>query len=143
MRRQMTSAIVGIGVLLSAAPVLAHHSFAAEFDGSKPITLKGTLTRLDWINPHGWIYLDVKGPDGTVANWAIQAGSPNTLSRRGLKKTDLPPGVEIVVKGYLAKSGARIIAGTIVTFADGREFSVGSSGPGTPPGYGEERPPQR
>ena len=133
MRRLLSLMAIGVAVLLAAAPVFAHHSFAAEFDGSKPITLKGTLTKLDWVNPHGWIYIDVTGPDGEVVNWAIQAGAPTTLVRRGLTKDHLPLGVEIAVNGYLAKNGTPMIAGTILTFADGREFSVGSSGPGAPP----------
>jgi len=132
MRRQLSMAMVGLGVLLAAVPTRAHHSFAAEFDGQQPITLKGTLTKLDWVNPHAWIYLEVKGPDGEVVNWAIQAASPNTLISRGLNKTDLQPGVEVVVKGYLARNGTPTAAGTTVTFADGRGVSIGASGPSAP-----------
>jgi hypothetical protein len=111
----------------------AHHSFAAEFDEKQPIELKGTLTQLDWLNPHGWLHIDVKGADGKVVNWAVEAGAPNALVRRGLRKTDFPIGSEVVVKGYRAKSGTPSASGTTVTFADGRNFFLGATeGPAQP-----------
>ena len=93
------------GMLLAALPVLAHHSFAAEFDINQPITLKGVLTKMDWVNPHGWIYVDVTSADGKVVNWAVEAGGPTQLLRRGLRKTDFPPGLEVVVEGYRHAEG--------------------------------------
>ena len=128
----LTTSLVGAGVL----PAQAHHAFASEYDIDKPITLKGVLTRLEWINPHGWVYVDVKDPKtGQLVNWAIEFGSPNALLRRGLRKTDFPVGSPVTVQGYLAKNGKPIANGTSVTLPDGRNFFTGSSGgPGGPAG---------
>lgn len=122
----------GIGVLLMIMPLSAHHSFSAEFDIERPITLRGTLTELEWINPHGWIHMDVTSPDGTVVNWAVEMGNPTALLRRGLRQSDFPAGIEFVVEGYEAKDGTPTANGITVTFVDGRNFFAGSSGTGAP-----------
>jgi hypothetical protein len=127
MRAILAVTIFCVGLALSASTTLAHHSFAAEFDANAPITLTGTLTKMEWVNPHGWIYIDVKGPDGKVQNWAIEAGAPNALLRRGLRKTDFPIGTEVNVKGFRAKNGTPTANGQTVTFKDGRNFFLGAS----------------
>jgi hypothetical protein len=121
---------------MAAVPVWAHHAFAAEFDSTKPVKLRGTVTKMEWINPHSWIHLDVKGPDGKVISWMIEGGSPNSLLRRGVTKNSLPPGTEILVDGYLAKDGSNKANGRDVTFPDGRKLFLGSSNTGAP----DERP---
>jgi hypothetical protein len=114
------------------AGLTAHHSFAAEFDSEKPIQLRGTVVRVEWINPHTWIHIDVKEPDGKVARWMIEGGTPNTLLRRGLTRNTLPAGTEIMVDGYRAKNGSNRANGRDLTFADGRRLFLGSSGTGAP-----------
>jgi hypothetical protein len=131
--QKMQKAIVVVasclGMLAAAAPVWAHHAFAAEFDSNKPVKLRGTVTKMDWINPHSWIHIDVKNADGTVTNWMIECGSPNTLFRRGLTKDSLPNGTEVLVDGYLAKDGGNRANGRDVTFPDGKKLFLGSSNP--------------
>ena len=141
MRARLSVATVGVGLLLAAAPASAHHSFAAEFDEKQPITLTGTLTKMEWVNPHGWIYVDAKGPDGQVKNWAVEAVAPNTLLRRGLRKEDFPIGTEVIVKGYRAKNGQPVANGRTVTFTNGRNFFLGSEGTGAPKDGAEDKPP--
>ena len=120
------------GLLLLMPQASAHHSFSAEFDIDKPVTLTGTLTELEWVNPHGWIHMDVEGEDGRIVNWAVEMGNPTALLRRGLRKSDFPPGIDFVVEGYLAKDGTPTANGITVTFPDGRNFFAGSSGTGAP-----------
>ena len=132
MRLHRVIVAVGGALVLSAAAVSAHHSFAAEFDANKPVQLRGTVARVEWINPHTWIHIDVKEADGTTVRWMIEGGTPNTLLRRGLTKASLPEGTEIVVDGYRAKNGSNRANGRDVTFPDGRKLFLGSSGTGAP-----------
>jgi hypothetical protein len=116
----------------TAASLSAHHAFAAEFDAKKPIFLKGIVTKVEWVNPHVWIHMDVKGQSGTVEVWAVEAGSPSILFRRGVTKTALKVGAEIVVDGYQAKNGTKRANGRDMTYPDGRKLFLGSSGTGAP-----------
>jgi hypothetical protein len=116
---------------LATLPMQAHHAFAAEFDVNRPIKLRGTVTKMDWVNPHSWIHIDVTGDDGKVINWMIEGGSPNVLLRLGFSKDALPTGSEIVMEGYQAKDGSNRGVGKVLTFADGRKLFLGSSAPGS------------
>jgi hypothetical protein len=113
--------------LVAAAPLWAHHAFSAEFDEKKPVTLRGIVTQMEWINPHAWIHIDVKNPEGAVESWMVEAGAPNALLKRGWTKKSLLERTEIVVQGYQAKDGALRANGRNVTFPDGRKLFVGSS----------------
>jgi hypothetical protein len=117
-------------LLFAGRTLRAHHAFAAEFDVNRPLKLRGIVTRLDWINPHSWIHIDVKGPDGKVVNWMIEGGSPNSLLRLGFTKDALPVGSEIVMDGFQAKDGSNRGVGKSVGFADGRKLFLGGSAPG-------------
>lgn len=132
--------IAAIGLCLggAVASVSAHHAFAAEFDANKPVEFSGTVTRMEWTNPHVWIHMNVKKPDGTVEEWAFEAGTPNVLFRRGFTKASLMPGTQIKVDGYQAKDGTKRANGRDLTFPDGRKLFLGSSGTGAP--YELQRP---
>jgi hypothetical protein len=131
---KLTVVVMGVGLFFAgtAVSVRAHHAFAAEFDAKKPVHFKGTVTKMEWVNPHVWLHIDVKKPDGTVENWAFEAGTPNVLFRRGFTKQSLLPGTEVVVDGYQAKDGLRRANGRDLTFSDGRKMFLGSSGTGAP-----------
>jgi Family of unknown function (DUF6152) len=124
-----TMAVAMLGVAISAS---AHHAFAAEFDANKPVKFTGKVTKMEWVNPHAWLHVDVKKADGTVENWAIEAGTPNVLYRRGFTKESLLVGTEVVVDGYQAKDGSHRCNGRDLTLPDGRTLFLGSSGTGAP-----------
>jgi hypothetical protein len=130
MKKTLWAVSICTGLLLAAsAPAWAHHAFQAEFDQRKPIKLEGKVTDMEWINPHAWIHIDVKNPDGTVTNWMVECGSPNIMLRRGFTKRSLEVGTEISVQGYQAKNGTMRANGSSVTFADGKKLFVGGSNP--------------
>jgi hypothetical protein len=135
MRYQSATLLFAASLLAAvgtATPVRAHHAFAAEFDSTQPITLRGSVTRVEWINPHTWIHLDVKDSSGKVFEWMIEGGTPNTPLRRGVDKNSLPAGTEIVVEGYRAKNGTNRANGRDLTLPNGRKLFLGSSGTGAP-----------
>lgn len=132
MRRAFTLVIVSAALALTSVPAVAHHAFAAEFDANRPLKLTGTVTKMEWINPHAWIHIDVKKPDGTVESWMVEGGTPNTLLRRGFTKTSLKPGIQIVVDGFQSKDRSRRMNGRDVKLPDGRTLFLGSSGTGAP-----------
>lgn len=130
MRKIFVIAIAAGVILLASAPLWAHHAFSAEFDANKPVKFKGTVAKMEWINPHAWIHIDVKNDSGAVTRWMIEAAAPNALLRRGWTKQSLLPGTEILVEGFQAKDGANRANGSIITFTDGKKLFVGSSGDG-------------
>ncbi len=126
------SCLMIAGLMISAAPMFAHHSFAAEYDSNKPITLTGTVTKMEWTNPHARFYVDVKDESGKVTNWEFELGSPNGLMRRGWTRNSLKPGDSITVNGYLAKDGSKLVNARTVNLTDGRKIFAGSSDDGGP-----------
>lgn len=140
MRNQLAIVAAGVGLLLTAAPIFAHHAFAAEFDEKRPVTLTGTVTKWELVNPHSWIHLDVKNADGSTTQWMVEGGSPNSLFRNGFTKDSLPEGTQIVVQGYLAKDGANRAVGANLTYKDGKRLFMGGSAPGANgPGQGDAK----
>ena len=133
MRKSFVTILGLAGLLTAVAPVWAHHAFAAEFDAQKPVKLKGTVAKVEFINPHSWIHIDVKDTDGKVTRWMVEGGSPNALFRRGVTKDALPQGTEISVDGYQAMDGSNRANGRDITFADGRKLFVGGSNPDEQP----------
>jgi hypothetical protein len=131
-----TVVFVGVGVALlvvvAVVPVWAHHAFAAEFDAQSPVELNGTVVRMEWVNPHTWIHIDVAQPDGSQERWMIEGGPPTSLLRRGFTKASLLAGTEVFVEGFRAKDGSQKANGRDVTFADGSKLFLGSSGTGAP-----------
>lgn len=119
-------------LIVASAPAWAHHAFAAEFDAKRPVHLEGVVTKVELINPHAWIHVDVKNPDGTVTSWMVEAGSPNVLLRRGLTKTSIAPGTAVVVEGYQSKDGSLRANGRDISLPDGRKLFLGSQGTGAP-----------
>src|ERR1700722_12910569 len=128
----MRTRLAILTALLAVAPAWGHHAFQAEFDKEKPVHLTGTVTDMEWINPHSWIHIDVKNPDGTVTNWMVEGGSPNIMLRRGVSKRSLEIGPELTIQGYQAKNGTNRANGSSVTFKDRKKLFVGGSNPDLP-----------
>ena len=132
MRRQILFGMTALSLTLIAAPLSAHHAFSSEFDADKPLQLEGTVSQMEWVNPHAWIHIDVKKADGTTEEWMIEGGTPNTLMRRGVSRDTLAIGTEVKVTGYQAKDGSKRANGRDITYPDGRKLFLGSTGTGAP-----------
>ncbi len=137
----ITSVAICLGLVALSLPTAAHHAFSSEFDSTKPVRLRGKITRMEWINPHSWMHVEVKGDDGKAATWMIEAGPPGALVRRGWRKDSVKPGVEVLVEGYQAIDGSTRANGRDVTLPDGTRLFAGSSGTGAP--YDDPKSPER
>jgi hypothetical protein len=133
MRRHVLVGLAGVGLTVAAAPLYAHHAFSAEFDADKPLTFQGTVSKVEWVNPHAWIHIEVVAADGTKKTWMVEGGSPNSLFRRGVTRDSLQVGTEIIVDGYQSRDYTQPRAnGRNITFVDGKKLFLGSSGTGAP-----------
>jgi hypothetical protein len=132
MRRHLLVGLAAVSLTLAAAPLYAHHAFSSEFDADKPLELSGTVSKMEWVNPHAWIHIEVKKPDGKVEEWMIEGGTPNTLMRRGVSRDTLKIGTEVKISGYQAKDGSNRANGRDITYPDGRKLFLGSTGTGAP-----------
>ena len=133
MRTKLAGVTVAVVVLLNTCSLFGHHSFTAEFDDKKPMTIRGTLTKVELTNPHGWLYLNVKDKNGKIQNWAVETGAPAAFMRRGGDKKALAIGTELIVDGWLARDGSNTMNGRAIKFADGREILTGTSNPNANP----------
>ena len=139
MRTMHAVVVAGVGLLLTAGPVRAHHAFSSEFDVKKPLTLKGTVVKWEMINPHSWFHIEVKDPDGTVVEWMVEGGSPNSLIRQGVTKNSIQIGMQLTIEGYQAKDATNKAVGRNFVLPDGKRLFVGSqSGPDSKPGVDEQ-----
>jgi hypothetical protein len=143
--RILSLALATVWAATASAPSIAHHAFSAEFDADRPIDLRGNITKIKWVNPHSWLYFDVKAADGTVTNWGVEFGAPNQLSNRGLKKSDIVVGSAIHIVGYRAKNGGPYGYAVKATLADGRTIQTGGAqdGPTTTAAVGADVPPTK
>ena len=132
LRNTCLTLATAIALMVCGAPAVAHHAFSAEFDAKKPVHLEGVVTKVELINPHAWIHIDVQGLDGKISSWMIEAGSPNVLLRRGFTKNTVAPGTRVVVEGYQAKDNSLRANGRDIALPDGRKLFLGSSGTGAP-----------
>ena len=133
MARMSYSAATALGILISSLQLPAHHAFTAEFDTKKPVKLRGTIAKIEMVNPHSWIYIDVRNDDGSTSQWMLEAGSPNVLVRRGFSKAAIPKGTEVIFEGFQAKDGSNRANGRDITFPDGKKLFIGSTGAEGPP----------